>query len=218
MKLKSMSGPPVGKLVLIHVNLRYRTVHSPKIQLVLRGIELSHATHLWHPSALTTGCSLAKTRQTQYKGIRITAHEVAHTLGCSHDGTSAPGLAKTFVPDSLGCPWDDGYIMSYKEEDSRSMKFSSCCQYDMARMSWSYEGWCLHTNDSKNMGSWNCMVYCFVPGDQYGGADYRWPMYLIDGSPCGPQNRSICINGDCVPDRRRRRPRRISYLENKMKN
>ncbi|XP_075532056.1 A disintegrin and metalloproteinase with thrombospondin motifs like isoform X2 [Dermacentor variabilis] len=290
------------------VNLRYRPLRSPRIQLVLRGIELSHWTqeHRYYKYVgdddidgyaslqnlvkflnetkdryktfdlvyFVTGydmiilgssrreeslggyafvasvCSdhrmqLGEDKAYTYKGIRITAHEVAHTLGCSHDGTSAPGVAKTFVPNSLGCPWEDGYIMSYMEEDSRSMKFSSCCQYDMAQMSWSYEGWCLHTNDSKvmplnwknrtrlpgeylnkdkqchltypelyetyymrDMGSWNCLVYCFVPGYQYGGADHHWPMYLIDGSPCGPQNRSICINGDCVPDRRWKRPKR----------
>ncbi|XP_054918213.1 venom metalloproteinase antarease-like TtrivMP_A isoform X2 [Dermacentor andersoni] len=249
------------------VNLRYRPLRSPRIQLVLRGIELSHWTQEHRYDMIVLGsnrreeslggyafvasvCSdhrmqLGEDKAHTYKGIRITAHEVAHTLGCSHDGTSAPGVAKTFVPNSLGCPWEDGYIMSYMEEDSRSMKFSSCCKYDMAQMSWAYEGWCLHTNDSKvmplnwknrarlpgeflnrdvqcrltypdlyrthymrSMGSRNCLVYCFVPGDQYGGADHRWPMYLIDGSPCGHQNKSICINGDCVPDRRRkRRPR-----------
>uniref|UniRef100_A0A224YQA6 Reprolysin n=1 Tax=Rhipicephalus zambeziensis TaxID=60191 RepID=A0A224YQA6_9ACAR len=188
---------------------------------------------------------LGEDRAHTYKGIRTTAHEVAHTLGCSHDGTSAPGVAKAFTPDSLGCPWEDGYIMSYKEEDSRSMKFSSCCQYDMRRMSWSYEGACLHINNTDlmpinwknvsalpgtfltkdlqcrltypelyrtrhlpNMG-WGCRAYCSVPGYQFGGADYYWPMYLIDGSPCESYENNICLNGDCVRnltyERRQRR-------------
>ncbi|KAK8775873.1 hypothetical protein V5799_030782, partial [Amblyomma americanum] len=69
-----------------------------------------------------------------YRMIRIMAHEMGHTLGCPHDGTAIEGIVKAFKPDATGCPWDDGYIMSYKEEDSRSMKFSSCCTYMIAQM------------------------------------------------------------------------------------
>uniref|UniRef100_A0A023FXK3 Putative tick metalloprotease 1 n=1 Tax=Amblyomma parvum TaxID=251391 RepID=A0A023FXK3_AMBPA len=83
-----------------------------------------------------------------YKMIRIMAHEMAHTLGCPHDGSAIEGIVKAFKPDVTGCPWDDGYIMSYKEEDSRSMKFSSCCTYMIAQMSWSYEAECLRRNDT----------------------------------------------------------------------
>ncbi|XP_037525115.1 metalloproteinase [Rhipicephalus sanguineus] len=83
-----------------------------------------------------------------YQGIRIMTHEMAHTLGCSHDGTTAPGIVNAFTPDSLQCPWGDGYIMSYLEEDIRSMQFSHCCKYDIQRMSWSYQAGCLHINNS----------------------------------------------------------------------
>nr|XP_037273477.1 uncharacterized protein LOC119165400 [Rhipicephalus microplus] len=83
-----------------------------------------------------------------YRGIRITAHEVAHTLGCTHDGTRAPGNTRTFTPDALRCPWERGNLMSYVEKGSESMRFSSCCDYDIAQMSWTYEAACLRTNDT----------------------------------------------------------------------
>uniref|UniRef100_G3MQM3 Peptidase M12B domain-containing protein n=1 Tax=Amblyomma maculatum TaxID=34609 RepID=G3MQM3_AMBMU len=78
-----------------------------------------------------------------YRLIRIMAHELAHTLGCPHDGSSIDGIVKSFKPDATRCPWEDNYIMSYIEEDSRSMKFSSCCIYMIAQMTWSYEAVCL---------------------------------------------------------------------------
>uniref|UniRef100_A0A224YPX2 Reprolysin n=1 Tax=Rhipicephalus zambeziensis TaxID=60191 RepID=A0A224YPX2_9ACAR len=84
-----------------------------------------------------------------FQGIRIMTHEVAHTLGCSHDGTTAPGVVKAFTPNSVHCPWGHGYIMSYLQDDIRSMQFSSCCKYDIQRLSWSFEAGCLHTNNSE---------------------------------------------------------------------
>uniref|UniRef100_A0A023G3E0 Putative tick metalloprotease 1 n=1 Tax=Amblyomma triste TaxID=251400 RepID=A0A023G3E0_AMBTT len=84
-----------------------------------------------------------------FRGIRIMAHEVAHTLGCPHDGTQIDGHIKSFKPDSTSCPWENGNIMSYIEEDHRSMKFSSCCDYEISMMTWSYEAGCLQRNNSQ---------------------------------------------------------------------
>uniref|UniRef100_A0A224YEI7 Reprolysin n=1 Tax=Rhipicephalus zambeziensis TaxID=60191 RepID=A0A224YEI7_9ACAR len=94
---------------------------------------------------------LGEDRAHTYKGIRTMAHEMAHTLGCTHDGTTAEGVSKTFTPDAARCPWEDGYLMSYIEENRNSMEFSSCCKYDMQRMSWTYEGGCLHVNNSNTI-------------------------------------------------------------------
>ncbi|XP_049274231.1 metalloproteinase-like [Rhipicephalus sanguineus] len=100
-------------------------------------------------SACTTNRQqLGEDQAYSYQGIRVMTHEIAHTLGCSHDGTTAPGVVKAFIPDSTQCPWGDGYIMSYLQEDIRSMQFSHCCKYDIQRMSWSFEAACLHINIS----------------------------------------------------------------------
>nr|XP_037272526.1 venom metalloproteinase 3-like [Rhipicephalus microplus] len=99
-----------------------------------------------------------------FRGIRIVTHEIGHALGCSHDGTSAPGIVKAFVPNSLHCPWGDGYIMSYEQHDSRSMRFSSCCRYDISQMSWSREASCLHVNDSMKYPL-NWLIKYKLPGD-----------------------------------------------------
>nr|XP_037273470.1 coagulation factor X-activating enzyme heavy chain-like [Rhipicephalus microplus] len=99
-----------------------------------------------------------------YKGIRIMTHEIGHTFGCSHDGTSASGVVRAFTPNSLQCPWGDGYIMSYEQEDSRSMKFSHCCQYDIRQLTWTYEANCLHRNDSHEYPL-NWLKRYVLPGD-----------------------------------------------------
>ncbi|XP_037525124.1 venom metalloproteinase antarease-like TtrivMP_A [Rhipicephalus sanguineus] len=193
------------------VNLRYRTVKTVKVRLLLRGIEVSElrqeqtyyhylggndidgfasitnivkffkekeefygkydlvyfltgmnmvaiqgTTRLDSLSGFAFAASACSDSRQQlgedtpytYRGIRITAHEVAHTLGCTHDGTRAPGHSKTFTPDALRCPWDIGNLMSYEEKGSNSMRFSSCCDYDIAQMAWTYEGVCLRTNDT----------------------------------------------------------------------
>nr|XP_037272525.1 A disintegrin and metalloproteinase with thrombospondin motifs 7-like [Rhipicephalus microplus] len=99
-----------------------------------------------------------------YRGIRTMTHELAHALGCSHDGTAAPGIVTAFTPDSLQCPWEHGYIMSYYEVDIRSMQFSRCCRYDIQRMSWAYEGGCLHKNNS-NRFPLNWINEYYLPGE-----------------------------------------------------
>ncbi|XP_037523841.1 uncharacterized protein LOC119401228 [Rhipicephalus sanguineus] len=68
---------------------------------------------------------------------------MGHLLGCPHDGERH----KTFT--SEGCPWNTGFIMSYVDHNSRSMKFSTCCN-DMIRQHVnSQEGICLRTKNAK---------------------------------------------------------------------
>lgn len=192
------------------VNLRYRTVSNPNIQLVYRGIEESdyRQEHQYYKyidygidalkslygiveyvaandakykmydmvyfitgqdmiavegskkeSALqgfafvASACTrnrqqLGEDKAHSYIGIRIMAHEVGHTMGCSHDGTATDGVIEKFKSDSSTCPWQDGFIMSYIEEDSRSFQFSSCCNYMMSLVSWSVVAACLRSNQT----------------------------------------------------------------------
>uniref|UniRef100_L7LTW6 Putative tick salivary metalloprotease n=1 Tax=Rhipicephalus pulchellus TaxID=72859 RepID=L7LTW6_RHIPC len=91
---------------------------------------------------------LGEDKAYSFIGIRIMAHEMGHTLGCSHDGSNVDGIITGFKSDSLGCPWEQGYIMSYIEQDSRSFQFSSCCNYMISLMSWSVEAGCLRKNET----------------------------------------------------------------------
>uniref|UniRef100_A0A224YNB6 Reprolysin n=1 Tax=Rhipicephalus zambeziensis TaxID=60191 RepID=A0A224YNB6_9ACAR len=93
---------------------------------------------------LRTRVGLGEDRSYSYIGIRIIAHELGHTLGCSHDGTSVDAHIKGVRADSARCPWEQGYLMSYIEENGNSMKFSSCCDYSISLVAWSKEITCLH--------------------------------------------------------------------------
>ncbi|XP_077529766.1 venom metalloproteinase BumaMPs1-like [Haemaphysalis longicornis] len=180
---------------------------------------------------------LGEDQPMSYIGIRIMAHEMGHTLGCSHDGSAIDGTIRGFKADSNRCPWEQGFLMSYIEEDHRSMKFSSCCDYSMSLVAWSTEINCLYylstgsrlkkyrtrrlpgrylgkntqckmtyptlvkTYFMKNLWRRGCLGQCFVPGWQFQASDSHWPVLLIDGTTCAPN--MMCVNGDCVPKRRR---------------
>ncbi|KAK8777564.1 hypothetical protein V5799_029091, partial [Amblyomma americanum] len=195
------------------INLRYRTVSRPRVQLIFRSVKITkrkketYFEHIWKDHNVIdglkslyalveyvekkkeykkydivffiTGNDMAAVQDSRvekslqgyafvgsvclksrvglgedvantYIGIRIMAHEIGHTLGCSHDGTSVQGHIPQFTADSNRCPWEQGYLMSYIEENSNSMKFSSCCDYSMSLVAWSSQIKCLHEMNSNS--------------------------------------------------------------------
>ncbi|KAL3248777.1 hypothetical protein MRX96_056359 [Rhipicephalus microplus] len=91
-------------------------------------------------------------------GVRIFTHEVGHLLGCPHDGQFFGSYS------SRNCPWDDGYIMSYRVENSRSMKFSPCCQENIWQFVQSESGRCvLEERTQRRIGKGNYTRT--LPGD-----------------------------------------------------
>ncbi|XP_067141573.1 venom metalloproteinase antarease TserMP_A-like [Centruroides vittatus] len=62
-----------------------------------------------------------------FVGVRTVAHELAHSLGCGHDGDKPVPYIEGH-PGSEDCPWDDGYIMSYVSEFMKRFYFSWCCE------------------------------------------------------------------------------------------
>ncbi|XP_077529762.1 venom metalloproteinase antarease TserMP_A-like [Haemaphysalis longicornis] len=84
-----------------------------------------------------------------YWGVGIMAHELAHTLGCSHDENAEWSYLRGFYADSKSCPWSDGYIMSYIRDNANSMKFSSCCDKSITYVARSQDINCLQTITSR---------------------------------------------------------------------
>ncbi|XP_075727862.1 venom metalloproteinase BumaMPs1 isoform X2 [Rhipicephalus microplus] len=77
-----------------------------------------------------------------YSGVRVTAHELGHLLGCPHDGEQYRFFS------SKDCPNSDGYIMTYWSNSSRSMKFSDCCNRAISELARSPFGDCLETKNA----------------------------------------------------------------------
>lgn len=81
---------------------------------------------------------------TGYYGVYVATHEIAHSLGCVHDGTEAikdiPGHT-----GALQCPWKDGFIMSYVKTNRNQYKFSPCCKKDIRNLVSHKEWRCLTT-------------------------------------------------------------------------
>ncbi|XP_045115431.1 venom metalloproteinase antarease-like TtrivMP_A [Portunus trituberculatus] len=70
-----------------------------------------------------------------YSGVMTAVHEVAHNLGSPHDGKGG----------SKKCSWDDGYIMSYVQDGSNKLFFSSCSKIMMKKFISGKKASCLRT-------------------------------------------------------------------------
>uniref|UniRef100_G3MNC3 Peptidase M12B domain-containing protein n=1 Tax=Amblyomma maculatum TaxID=34609 RepID=G3MNC3_AMBMU len=61
-----------------------------------------------------------------YNGMHALTHETAHLLGAAHDGDPPMTELAPGHPGALGCPFSQGYIMSYVNNGPNYHRFSSC--------------------------------------------------------------------------------------------
>ncbi|XP_064454650.1 venom metalloproteinase antarease TserMP_A-like [Ornithodoros turicata] len=83
-----------------------------------------------------------------YHSVRNIAHELAHSLGCVHDG-DVPENGRENHPGATGCPWSDGYIMSYLRNSTNQFQFSSCCARRIKDVANLRSHICLHVNNTQ---------------------------------------------------------------------
>uniref|UniRef100_A0A0K8RJS2 Putative metalloprotease n=1 Tax=Ixodes ricinus TaxID=34613 RepID=A0A0K8RJS2_IXORI len=83
-----------------------------------------------------------------FRGVHIMTHEVAHIMGCPHDGDYDPSRLRG--QGSSSCPFSEGYIMSYYVINLNYYKFSWCCNNQISSMSWSPLGRCLHEKNARS--------------------------------------------------------------------
>uniref|UniRef100_A0A6M2E8T7 Putative secreted metalloprotease n=1 Tax=Amblyomma tuberculatum TaxID=48802 RepID=A0A6M2E8T7_9ACAR len=169
--------------------------------------------------------AMSEDRPTSFYGVYTLAHEVAHTLGCNHDGYGP----EKGVPHNLGsqnCRYEDGYLMSYLMKDYRRFQFSSCCQREVKNLL-KYELWnCLKKRvynktipktsklpgQASSLDNYCQRVYSHERPVYYlksygvqqckircqGQSNY-WTISTIDGTECGSKhNRTqYCVLGEC---------------------
>ncbi|XP_077494923.1 venom metalloproteinase antarease-like TtrivMP_A [Amblyomma americanum] len=61
-----------------------------------------------------------------YDGMHALTHETAHLLGAAHDGEPPMNELVPGHPGALGCPFKQGYIMSYINNGPNYHRFSPC--------------------------------------------------------------------------------------------
>ncbi|XP_064454652.1 A disintegrin and metalloproteinase with thrombospondin motifs like [Ornithodoros turicata] len=83
-----------------------------------------------------------------YHSVRNMAHELAHSLGCVHDG-DVPDEDIEDHPGATDCRWSDGYIMSYLQNSTKQFQFSPCCARQIKHVANLDSHTCLHVNNSK---------------------------------------------------------------------
>uniref|UniRef100_A0A224YQE5 Reprolysin n=1 Tax=Rhipicephalus zambeziensis TaxID=60191 RepID=A0A224YQE5_9ACAR len=79
---------------------------------------------------ISTYVGLGEDEAGLFTGVHTFTHETAHLLGASHDGND-PLLSMPGHPGSKGCPWDDGFLMSYVNKGPNHQEFSWCSAHQM---------------------------------------------------------------------------------------
>ncbi|XP_075727867.1 venom metalloproteinase BumaMPs1-like isoform X3 [Rhipicephalus microplus] len=140
-------------ITLNSVNVRYLTLSHPFVRIKLCAMEILTVAEesflIRHGNYVQGTRSLAGLRDhVQNNAEKYDTYDgvyLATGLGCPHDGSKSGFLT------SERCPWKDGYLMSYIQKDSNSMKFSQCCNSMISWMAWSNTGKCLRTLTAKQV-------------------------------------------------------------------
>ncbi|XP_064456879.1 venom metalloproteinase antarease TserMP_A-like [Ornithodoros turicata] len=91
--------------------------------------------------------SLIEDTAWSFRLVRGLAHELAHSLGCVHDG-QRPATFMEGHPGAERCHWRDGYLMSYIRENNRQFEFSRCCAEQIYYVSQREDKLCLFYNNT----------------------------------------------------------------------
>ncbi|XP_064479663.1 venom metalloproteinase antarease-like TtrivMP_A [Ornithodoros turicata] len=128
--------------VLVHVTGRdFCIINRDRLDCTTGGIAYVAGACTLHRQ------SLIEDRAWSFDIVRAMAHEVAHSLGCVHDG-EPPTRRVRGHPGAIECPWSWGYIMSYVQRDNNEYKFSPCCVAQMQYVSALPQYKCLFVNSS----------------------------------------------------------------------
>uniref|UniRef100_A0A6G5A5R2 Putative secreted metalloprotease n=1 Tax=Rhipicephalus microplus TaxID=6941 RepID=A0A6G5A5R2_RHIMP len=148
------------------------------IVFLLSGLNFS----LWENNVLQTwvgGSAYLAGVCTQYKvgvaqdtpgsffAVHVYTHEIAHSLGCQHDGEGADSWVYGNI-GSKDCDWNDGYIMSYKHDEYNRFRFSRCCKREITNMYNRPEFRCLIEINALNSGIYTSKL----PGNVVGRKKY----------------------------------------------
>ncbi|XP_054930446.1 venom metalloproteinase BumaMPs1-like [Dermacentor andersoni] len=167
---------------------------------------------------------ITEERVGSYYGVFVFAHELAHSLGCAHDGDVASSWPNGHI-GSADCSYDNGYMMTYKFLNPNMYKFSSCCQREVMNIynRPAYE--CLSVKNALKTGLHSSKLpgevssretYCKLVYRSYSyvKADKTYNMSrcivrcfinrngdnmligAVDGVHCGP--RKVCVLGNCT--------------------
>ncbi|XP_070392168.1 venom metalloproteinase antarease TserMP_A-like [Dermacentor albipictus] len=167
---------------------------------------------------------MAEERVGSYYGVFVFAHELAHSLGCAHDGDSASSWPSGHI-GSADCPYEEGYMMSYKFINPYMYKFSPCCQREVMNIYNRPAYRCLSVKNALKIGIHSNKLpgevssrqtYCKLVYRNYNyvEADKAYNMsrcivkcYInrkgdnmliaaVDGVHCG--NKKVCVLGNCT--------------------
>nr|BAF43575.1 metalloprotease [Haemaphysalis longicornis] len=100
------------------------TIHEGK--MTTRGLGIGYLSGVCSHSFVALG----EDKPGFFTGLRTFTHEVAHTLGATHDGQEADDNVPGH-PSAVGCSWDLGHIMSYVQNGRSQYFFSQCSLLQM---------------------------------------------------------------------------------------